>query len=264
MANSDPAQPGSPGNHRAATSASRDHLAEQLSTLARSLKNQPDLQATLDAVVRAAVDTVPGAVGASISEIRGRREVRTLAATGELPRAVDHAQLECGEGPCLDSLYDHRTIRLSDLDAEQRWPRFVIRARELGVGSMLSVQLFVDSENLGALSLLSLQPSAFDAESEYVGVLFASHASVAMSGERAIEHLRAAMSTRELIGQAQGILMERFKITGEAAFQLLMLASQDSNRKLRDIADELVSTGQLPETVTRPKRERARRGAPPS
>jgi GAF domain-containing protein len=243
---SEPGHRGEPSDEDTGTSTGQDRLAEQLSALARSLEMQADLQATLDTVVRAAVGTVPGAAEASISEVQHRRDVKTLAATGELSRAVDHAQYDFGEGPCLDSLYDHRTVRLSDLNTEQRWPQFVVRARELGVGSMLAVQLFVDGENLGALNLLSRHPHAFDDESEHVALLFASHAAVAMSGERARSHLRAAVSTREVIGQAQGILMERFKITGEMAFQILMLASQDSNRKLRDIADELVSTGELP------------------
>jgi GAF domain-containing protein len=226
--------------------ASANGLAERLSALARSLEMQPDLPSTLDRVVRAAVGTVPGAMEASISEIQRGRDVKTLAATGELPRAADHAQYEFGEGPCLDSLYEQQTVRLSDLGVEKRWPRFVLRARELGIGSMLAVQLFVDGENLGALNLFSQQPRAFDDESEHVALLFASHAAVAMSGERARGHLQAAVTTREMIGQAQGILMERFKITGEVAFHMLMLASQDSNRKLRDIADELVATGELP------------------
>lgn len=239
-------QRGKPSIDDTGTSTGQDRLADRLSTLARSLEMQPDLQSTLDAVVRAAVVTVPGAAEASISEVQHRRDVKTLAATGELPRAVDHAQYDLGEGPCLDSLYDHQTIRLSDLTAEQRWPRFVTRATELGVGSMLAVQLFVDGENIGALNLTSRQPNAFDDESEHVALLFASHAAVAMSGERARGHLQAAVGTREVIGQAQGILMERFKVTAERAFHMLMLASQDTNRKLRDIADELVSTGELP------------------
>jgi GAF domain-containing protein len=226
--------------------AEGNSLAEQLSALARSLEMQPDLQSTLVRVVRAAVGTVPGVMEASISEIQRRRDVKTLAATGELPRAADHAQYDLGEGPCLDTLYEQQTVRLSDLNIEKRWPRFVVRARELGVGSMLSVQLFVDGENLGALNLFSRQPDAFSDESEHVALLFASHAAVAMSGERARGHLQAAVTTRELIGQAQGILIERFKVTSEMAFHMLMLASQNSNRKLRDIAEELVSTGELP------------------
>jgi GAF domain-containing protein len=223
-------------------------LADQLSELARTLEKQPDLQATLDTIVRSAVTTVPGATEASISQIQRRRDVKTLAATGELIRSVDHAQYDLGEGPCLDTLYEQETIRLSDLGTEDRWPRFVARARELGVGSMLAVQLFVDGEDLGALNLVSRQPQAFDDESEHVALLFASHAAVAMSGERARGHLKTAVSTREVIGQAQGILMERFKISSETAFHMLIVASQNSNRKLRDVAEDLVSTGHLSAT----------------
>ncbi|HEY0165607.1 MAG TPA: GAF and ANTAR domain-containing protein [Jatrophihabitans sp.] len=252
-ADSDPSRRGEPSDQDTGASVGQDRLAQQLSVLAKSLAKQPDLQSTLDAVVRAAVDTVPGAMEASISEIQRRRDVKTLAATGELARAVDHAQYDFAEGPCLDSLYDQHTIRLADIHAERRWPRFVARARELGVGSMLAVQLFVDGEDLGALNLFSRQVDSFNDESEHVALLFASHAAVAMSGERVRGHLQAAVSTREVIGQAQGILMERFKVTGEMAFHMLMLASQDSNRKLRDIADELVSTGRLPGPEASPR-----------
>jgi transcriptional regulator with GAF, ATPase, and Fis domain len=237
---------GEPSDENTGASTGQDRLAELLSTVARKLEMQPNLQTALDAIVRGAVDTVPGAMEASISEVQRRGDVKTLAATGELPRAVDHAQYEYNEGPCLEALYRQRTIRMSDLNAEVRWPRFVARARELGVGSMLAVQLFVDGANMGALNLVSREVDAFDDESEHVALLFASHAAVSMSGERARGHLMAAVTTREVIGQAQGILMERFKITSEMAFQLLILASQDTNLKLRDIAEELVSTGQLP------------------
>lgn len=238
---------GLPSTDDTGSTQGRDRLADQMGALARSLERQPDLQTTLDAVVCAAVDTVPGAMDASISEIQRRRDVKTLAATGELARAVDHAHHDLGQGPCMDTLYQQRTVRLRNLDTDQRWPTFVVRARELGVGSMLAVQLFVDAGNLGALNLISREVDAFDDESEHVALLFASHAAVAMSGERSRSHLQAAVNSREVIGQAQGILMERFKITPEMAFHLLLLASQDANRKLRDIADDLVETGQLPE-----------------
>ncbi len=237
---------GKPSREDTGTSAGHDELADRLAGLARLLELEQDLDRTLTAVVRAAVETVPGATHASISEIQQRRDVKTLAATGELSRAVDHAQYDSRQGPCLESLYDQRTVRLSNLTTERRWPQFVLRARELGVGSMLAVQLFVEGEDLGALNLLSRDTDAFGDESEHVALLFATHAAVAMSGERARSHLRAAVSSREAIGQAQGILMERFKVTASTAFQMLMLASQDSNRKLRDIADELISTGDLP------------------
>jgi len=235
---------GRPSAEDGGSAAGQDELADRLSELARLLEHEAGVEETLKGIVEAAVGTVPGARHASISQVR--REVRTLAATDELARAIDHAQYDSGEGPCLDSLYQQETVRLSDLTVETRWPNFVTRARELGVGSMLAVQLFVSGDGLGALNLTSEKPNAFDDESEHVALLFAAHAAVAMSSEQTRHDLRAAVRTRETIGQAQGILMERFKLPPALAFRLLVRASQDTNRKLHDIADDLNRTGHLP------------------
>lgn len=221
-------------------------LADRLSELARALEHEQDDAETLAAIVRAAVQTVPGAEHASISVIRRRREVETRAATGELPGAVDVAQYESGQGPCLDVLYEQETVRLPDVAADHRWPTFTRRAEELGVGSMLAVRLFVVGDDLGALNLSSTQRYAFDEESEHVALLFATHAAVAMSSAQERAQLRKAVSTRQLIGQAQGILMERFAITEAQAFALLVKVSQDRNRKLTAVADQLVGSGELP------------------
>jgi GAF domain-containing protein len=236
---------GQPSSSDTGSSVHEHRLADQLSDLARSLQGEEDIDDTLDAIVHAAVGTVPGARHASISVVRGRREVRTRASTDELPRAVDHAQYDTGQGPCLDTLYEQETVRVPDLRAEQRWPDFARRAVELGMHSMLSVQLFVDGDDLGALNLHSEQVDGFGDESEHVALLFAAHAAVAMAGAQQQDHLRQALRTRELIGQATGVLIERFKITGDQAFRLLVRASQHTNRKLRDVAEELVTTGEL-------------------
>jgi GAF domain-containing protein len=188
---------------------------------------------------------VPGAQHASVSSVRRRREVTTRASTNDLPVAVDRAQYETGQGPCLDTLYERRTARIPDMGAEERWPAFAARAQGLGVGSMLSVQLFVQGEDLGALNLVNEETNAFSEESEHVALLFASHAAVAMSNAQRYEQVLGAVEFRDLIGQAKGILMERFKITGDRAFQVLTRVSQRSNRKLRDIATELVEQGDL-------------------
>jgi GAF domain-containing protein len=238
--------------HDAASSAAAgdrdERLAERLSAVARSLQRADDVEQTLEAIVRSAVETVPGAQHASVSSVLGRRAVHTRATTDDLARAVDAAQHETGEGPCFDALYETRTVWLRDLSKEERWPTFVRRARELGVGSMLSVQLFVDGDDLGVLCLLSKHPGAFDDESESVALLFAAHAAVAMSGAEQVERVQRALSTREVIGQAQGVLMERFKITSDQAFSRLVRASQATNRKLHAVAQDLVESGDLPET----------------
>lgn len=145
-------------------------------------------------------------------------------------------------------MYEQETVRLPDFESEDRWPDFTKRARELGAGSMLAVQLFVEGDDLGALNLTNERPGGFDAQSEHVALLFATHAAVAMSGAQELERMTRALGTRDLVGQAKGVLMERFKVTGDQAFTLLVRASQDSNRKLTEIADELVTSGQLPST----------------
>ncbi|WP_142063664.1 ANTAR domain-containing protein [Pseudonocardia kunmingensis] len=98
---------------------------------------------------------------------------------------------------------------------------------------------------LGALNLYSDRVDAFDDESEHVGLLLASHAAVAMAGAQQQENLRAAIATRDLIGQAKGILMERYKVSEDQAFAILVRASQNANRKLRDVAEQLGSSGEL-------------------
>ena len=229
-----------------------DPLAENLGDLARVLEQQDDLAGTLNAIVHAAVGTIEGAQHASISVISRRREVVTRAATDDLPRAVDQAQYDTGEGPCLDTLFEQQTARLPDLAAERRWPLFTVRARALGVGSMLAVRLYVRGEaDLGALNLFSDQPHAFSQDSEHTALLFAAHAAVALAGAQQQDQLRAAMSTRDLIGQAKGILMERFKVTSDQAFLLLVRASQTSNRKLHEIAVELALSGEFATTPVR-------------
>lgn len=233
-----------------------DDLATLLSGVAQSLQQEEDLQDTLQGIVDAAVDVVPGARHVSISSVGPGRKVRTLAATDDLPKAVDHAQYETGEGPCLDTLFEQRTARIPEMTLEQRWPDFAARAVGLGIASMLAVQLFVEAEDLGALNIFSEEAGAFDDESEHVALLFAAHAAIAMADAQEKEHLRQAMEFRDLIGQAKGILMERFTLTGEQAFTVLSRVSQNSNRRLRDIALELVEQGTLPRLPrnTRPNR----------
>ena len=210
------------------------------------MQNEESLDDTLSAIVSAAVHTVPGSQYAGITLVRARQQVETPAATEELVNKVDSAQYETGQGPCLDAVYEHQTVRLSDMAGEERWPAFTERALDLGIRSMLSFQLYVVQDNLGALNLYSAETDAFDDESENVGLLFAAHAAVAMAGVRKQEHMARALSMRDLIGQAKGILMERHRITADQAFALLVRASQRTNTKLTDIAQELTDTGDLP------------------
>ena len=229
------------------TSAGQDELAVSFSELARALQQPDDPDRTLGAIVQAAVQLIPGVDEASISAVLGRRRVTSQAPSGDLARAVDALQDELGQGPCLDAVYEQETVRVADMAAEKRWPYFTERALQTGAAGMLSFQLYVEGDNLGALNLYSRQAGTFDDESEHVGLLFASHAAVAYDAVRQQAGLARSVATRQLIGQAQGILMERHKITADQAFGLLVRVSQHRNLKLREVASALVRSGELPD-----------------
>ncbi len=226
--------------------ADLNQLAEDFSGLARSLEEHDDPEVMLAEIIAAAVAMVPGVDEGSVSVVTGRRNIGSQAPTGDLPAQVDALQEETQQGPCLDSAYEQLTVRVDDMASETRWPEFARRASEAGAASMLSLQLYVEGDNLGALNLYSRTPNAFDDESEQVGLLFASHAAVAYAGVRKEAQLAQALGSRDLIGQAKGILMERYKISPERAFLVLARVSQESNRKLHDVATELARHGTVP------------------
>ena len=219
-------------------------VARQLSELARVLQADLTTETLLYHIVMAAVTEVPGAQCAGITMVTGK-EFTTPAASGELVGQLDRVQYQAGEGPCLDAARHHETVRSDDLRAETRWPRFARQAADLGVLSVLSVQLFAGGDSFGALNLYAADPAAFGPDSESTGLLLASHAALAMAAARTQAGLLTALDTREVIGQAKGILMERYKITGVLAFGLLVASSQGMNRKLREVAEHLVATGEL-------------------
>jgi GAF domain-containing protein len=222
-----------------------DQLARDLSAFARRVEAELSPGLVLDDIVRAAVELIPGAEEGSISVVTGKRDVTSRHLLGGLPAQVDALQVETGQGPCLDAAYEHQTVRVADMTVEDRWPEFACRATALGAMSMLCFQLYVERDDLGALNLYSRTPGSFDDESEYVGLLFASHAAIAFADAEKVRNLKIAVERRDLIGQAKGILMERFKITPDHAFSILVSLSQHTNRKLSDVAEELTATGRI-------------------
>jgi GAF domain-containing protein len=218
---------------------------QRLAQLARPLQHQDDPQTVTEDVVAAAVALVPGVEDATITRVRARRHVFSQASAGPLGTLLDQLQDETAEGPCLDALYEDRTVRVADLSTDPRWPRLAQRAGATGLRSVLCFQLFVEGDNLGSLDLIATTPDVFDDEAEDIGQLFAAHTAIALAGAEQLSNARVAVASRDVIGQAKGILMERFKLDAEQAFALLARISQDSNRKLRDVAEELATTGQL-------------------
>ncbi len=220
----------------------RVELAALFADVARTLHDQPDVDGTLDAVAYASCAAVPGARSASITSMRDGRLV-TSAATDELLVRADALQEAAGEGPCLESLTAGRTVTIDDLARTARYPVLAPRLVELGLRSVLAYQLFAGQRRLGALNLFSDVPGAFDEEALQLGEVFSTHAAVALAAAQTTEQLTVAVGTRDLIGQAKGILMERYKLSADAAFALLVKGSQTSHRKLRDVAEELTRTG---------------------
>jgi transcriptional regulator with GAF, ATPase, and Fis domain len=225
--------------------AVRDDVAQRLADLARHMQRQVDAPAVMDVIVSAVVGTIPGVEEGTISLVQGRRRVVSAAATSELARRFDDLQQEAQQGPCLDAMYEQQTVRVDDLTRDERWPELARRAAELGVFSVLCFQLFVHDDDLGALNLTARRPGAFTDESERIGLLFASHAAIAVADARDLNHITTALGSRDVIGQAKGILMERYKVTADMAFALLAKTSQDTNRKLHDVAEHLANTGTL-------------------
>lgn len=220
-----------------------------MSLLARALhERRGDLTETMREIASAALANVPGAQAAGVSASIAPDRLEEIAATDEVPRLVVDLQSELGEGPCLESLKARRPMRVDDLRAEVRWPAFVSRLTPSPVRSMLSLPLYVQDADLGSLSLYAATPNAFDERTEDVGVIFASHAAVALAGARDEHHLRLALDSRDIIGQAKGILIERYGVSSQQAFMVLTRVSQHRNVKLRDIAANLVVTGSLDPT----------------
>ncbi|MDF9279284.1 GAF and ANTAR domain-containing protein [Arthrobacter sp. EH-1B-1] len=216
-----------------------------MSELARELQSAETEEAILSDLVQAAVEIIPGTDEASISVVLGRKNVDSHAPTGDLPAQVDALQMKVGQGPCLDAVFNERTVLVADMSKETRWPKFSRAAYQLGAHSMLSFQLYVEGDNLGALNLYGRQVGAFTEESEHVGLLVAAHAAVVFADYQKLDQYKQAMDTRDLIGQAKGILMERFKINDQQAFVILTKASSLTNTKLRDVAVHLAHTGEI-------------------
>ncbi|QEN12581.1 GAF and ANTAR domain-containing protein [Mycolicibacterium sp. ELW1] len=217
-----------------------NELARTLGNFAMRLQAQKSRADTLQTIVDAATAIVPGARWVGISLIQ-RGTVVAEAPTDPIVAHLDQLQSELGDGPCITALREHHTVLIDDMSSETRWPEFVRQAISLDVHSLLSFQLFVESETLGAMNLYGAQPNAFTQESVDVGTIVAQHAAVAMFGTAAATQFHAALASRDVISQAKGILMHRHNITGVEAFAMLTHASADTNIKLVDVARWLVA-----------------------
>ena len=223
---------------------SSKHLAEAISEAARTMHQPQNLEDSLATIAEVARLSVPGFEHVGISTVDPQGCVHTRAATGDLVWTLDKVQYELGEGPCVDSLRHAHVVLAPDIRHDRRWPRFVPRAVELGVRSELAVRLYLDDSGLlGGLNLYSTSRTDIHPDAEGLADLFAAHAAIALGSAKDREQLHEALHSRKVIGQAIGIVMERYHISEDRAFQFLVRASSHRNIKVRDIAAELVREG---------------------
>jgi diguanylate cyclase (GGDEF)-like protein len=229
-------------------------LAQRLTTVARALLDEPEMTQSLQRLVEVAATNLGPQIYASVSLMHQRGPAYTAATSDERALRADQLQYELGEGPCLEAIGEQDTISVEDLTADARHPGWSRRAaEETGIRSALSLPLGTGGSagNLGSLNLYSPRQHAFDAETRAAGLALAAQAAIAARGAQTEEQLRAAITTRTVIRQAQGILMERLKTTPDQAFAILSRTSSNTNIKLREIARQLAETGELPTTDLR-------------
>ena len=234
-------------------------FAEVMTRVSRSLLDQEDVQHTLQGIVDLAAEHLGDEIWASVSLVRGRRPITTPASSDERAVRADHLQYELEQGPCLDAIWEHDTFAIRDFAADQRYPEWSRRVlQEVGARSSLSFQLFTAQDTLGALNLYSSSVDAFGEQDRVEGLAFACQAAIALRTAQQEEGPQSALLSRAVIGQAQGILMERYKIDADQAFAVLRVASQHSNVRLHTVAQQLVDTGlEPPERVIRPRAVRS-------
>jgi GAF domain-containing protein len=221
-----------------ATIASR--LVELVANLER---DHSDTATGLRELLDNGVHHVTGSQYAGITLAERSASVNSVAATHRYPAILDAIQNSSGEGPCLAAAWEHHMMHIADLSAERRWLRYRQQALEqTPIRSILSYELFVDGSSVAALSFYAEHPHAFTEESVEIGTVFATHIALAWSMMRRQDQMRSALASRDIIGQAKGVIMERFDIDALEAFHLLTRISQQSNIKLIEIARALIDS----------------------
>ena len=223
-------------------------LSGALSRLCGVLLAEETLGSVLELVTTLAAETLPGSCGAGVTLLRGRTRT-TAAATDPVVEEADALQYELDEGPCLSAAQDQVTYRIDAMWNETRWPHWTAAVAHLGLGSSLSSPLVVRGESLGAVKVYARAEAAFSDRDERILALFAEKASAVLANARWQEEarrvnddLRQALRTRDVIGQAKGVLRERHHVDEQTAFRMLAERSQHTNVKVRDLAQEILAS----------------------
>jgi hypothetical protein len=221
---------------------SQNHeLAVRMADLARTiaLSKVDDVLADVTATAK---ELIPGVDIAGVLLVGKAGSFETLAPTDDLMFKLDELQMRYLEGPCVTAALSEIVVRTDDFRDESKWPNYSPEVVQLGVLSGLSFKLYTADRTAGALNLFGYQPKLWDTDAETIGMVLAAHAAAAILASREGDQLQSALSTRDRIGQAKGIIMERFKIDDVQAFGMLRQLSQDTNTKLIDVAQRVIDT----------------------
>lgn len=217
-------------------------FAQTMAATARTLRAQPDMEATLQAIVDLAATHLGGDPEVSISLLTEGKRIVTPASSGRRAEKADLLQYGARQGPCLDAIWKHETFQVEDLTRDQQYPRWSrLAAEQTGLRGVVSYQLFTDKITLGSLNVYTKDPRPYEPADRDEGLTFATHAALALHTTKTLQQLTSALVSRNLIGQAQGILMHRYDLTPERAFEFLTRVSQDSNIKLTEVARRVIA-----------------------
>lgn len=222
--------------------------ADTFARLALELHDAGGIDETVEAVVQFALQALNCSFAGVVLHTRGSRP-EIAAVTDPVVADVYNLQIDNEDGPLMASLRDRATVVIRDTTTDTRWPQWAARVARLGVRSVLDVPLKLGGRSVrtvGVLGLYSPDADAFGPDDEAIAHILARHATVAVANARQEATMAAAVDARKLVGQAMGILMERFAINDDQAFAILKRYSQDTNTKLRDVAQQLIDTRKLP------------------
>jgi GAF domain-containing protein len=229
-----------------------DPIVVSLVELASLLLAEETLETTLQRVVGLASNAIRGCAFASVTYMRDDQP-ETVVSTDPIALDIDQAQYASDSGPCLDAFREQRLVAVPSMEDGSEWPEFRRSALAHGVGSSLSLPMAAHDERVGALNLYGRAVGSFDDVARESALLYAAQAGVAIRNAHMYErtrevvtHLETALETRDLIGQAKGVIMANEKVTADAAFAILRDASQRRNVKLRALAVEVAETGITP------------------
>lgn len=217
--------------------------AQLLTEAAARMSSATTLSETLYVVVHTARDALPAIDHVGVTLIGRDERWSTSAATDDLVNELDDLQYELRQGPCVETLTDPAStqVELNDARHDSRWHDYLPAAVRLGLRSQLALQLRAGDRIVGGLNMYSTTAERLDADTVELAPLFATHAALAIGHAEQVENLYQAIDSRQIIGQAVGITMARYGLSSDAAFRYLVRLSASAERKLRDVAADVVA-----------------------